>query len=241
MSRRAARHPDPIVYRITPADPHAHLFSVVLSIADPAPEGQRVALPAWIPGSYMVREFARHIVTLSARDDRGRLRIDKLDKHTWRAAPAVGALVIEYLVYAWDLSVRAAHLDATHAFFNATSLCLRVQGREAHACTVDLEPPPASVARDWRVATTLPEAGARRGGFGRYRAADYDALADHPVEMGRFVSARFDRAARPRLPRRPRARRARSRAGVRGAMRALRAAHAARAVRSLPVPHHRGR
>ncbi len=192
MSRRAARPLDPIVYRITPADPHAHLFSIVLTIAEPAPEGQRVALPAWIPGSYMVREFARHIVTLSARDDRGRLRIDKLDKHTWQAAPAVGALVVEYLVYAWDLSVRAAHLDATHAFFNATSLCLRVQGREAHACTVDLEPPPASVARDWRVATTLPEAGARRGGFGRYRAADYDALADHPVEMGRFVSARFE-------------------------------------------------
>jgi predicted metalloprotease with PDZ domain len=191
-ARRAARGTDPIVYRIAPSDPHAHLFSVAMTIAEPAPEGQRVALPAWIPGSYMIREFARHVVALSARDARGALRVDKLDKHTWRVAPSPGPVVVEYTVYAWDLSVRAAHLDATHGFANPTSVCLRAIGQESRPCTVDLEPPPASVARGWRVATTLPEAGARRGGFGRYRAADYDALADHPIEMGTFELARFE-------------------------------------------------
>jgi predicted metalloprotease with PDZ domain len=194
VSRSTARRPDPIRYRIVPADPHAHLFQVTLTVLEPDPQGQRLALPAWIPGSYMIREFARHIVALSARDDAGTVRVDKIDKHTWRAAPARGELVVDYTVYAWDLSVRAAHLDATHGFFNATGMCLRVAGREHLPCTVDLEPPPSGVATDWRVATTLPEAGARRGGFGRYRAADYDALADHPVEMGRFAFARFEAA-----------------------------------------------
>ncbi|RPH42779.1 MAG: M61 family peptidase [Burkholderiales bacterium] len=194
MKRTASRATEPVAYRIVPADPHGHLFEVDLTVAEPAAEGQRLALPAWIPGSYMIREFARHIVRIEARDGRGALRIDKLDKHTWRAAPARGPLRVSYTVYAWDLSVRAAHLDATHGFFNATSVCLRVIGQEAQPCTVDLEPPPASVARDWKVATTLPEAGARRGGFGRYRAADYDALADHPVEMGRFASIAFEAA-----------------------------------------------
>jgi predicted metalloprotease with PDZ domain len=191
-TRRGARGADPIHYRIAPSDPHAHLFEVTLTVAAPEADGQRLALPAWIPGSYMIREFARHVVRISARDERGRVRIDKLDKHTWRADPARGALTVEYAVYAWDLSVRAAHLDATHGFLNPTSVCLRVVGQEGLPCTVDLEPPPAAVARGWRVATTLPEAGAKRGGFGRYRAADYDTLADHPVEMGTFASIRFD-------------------------------------------------
>jgi predicted metalloprotease with PDZ domain len=192
VKRSAPRAAESIAYRIVPADPRGHLFEVELTVSEPAPDGQRLALPAWIPGSYMIREFARHVVRLQARDARGALRVDKLDKHTWQAAPARGALVVSYTVYAWDLSVRAAHLDETHGFFNATSVCLRVIGQEARACTVDLEPPPPAVARDWKVATTLPEAGARRGGFGRYRAADYDALADHPVEMGRFMSVAFD-------------------------------------------------
>ena len=194
MKRPARSATESIAYRIVPADPRAHLFEVELTIAEPAAQGQQLSLPAWIPGSYMIREFARHVVRIEARDARGALRLDKLDKHTWRTAPARGALVVSYTVYAWDLSVRAAHLDITHGFFNATSVCLRVVGGEALPCTVDLEPPPASVARDWKVATTLPEAGARRGGFGRYRAADYDALADHPVEMGRFVSVAFEAA-----------------------------------------------
>jgi predicted metalloprotease with PDZ domain len=191
-ARRAARGNDPVVYRIAPSDPHAHLFTVVLTIAEPAPDGQRLALPAWIPGSYMIREFARHVVSLGAHDARGPLRVDKLDKHTWRVAPTPGPLAVEYVVYAWDLSVRAAHLDATHGFLNATSVCLRAVGQESRPCTVDLAPPPEAVARGWRVATTLPEAGAKRGGFGRYRAADYDALADHPIEMGTFEFARFE-------------------------------------------------
>jgi predicted metalloprotease with PDZ domain len=198
VSRTARRssapvaHGEPIVYRIAPADPHAHLFAVSLAIASPATEGQRLALPAWIPGSYMIREFARHIVAVSARDARGPVRIDKIDKHTWRAAPAEGPLTVDYTVYAWDLSVRAAHLDATHGFLNASSVCLRVVGQESLPCVVELAPPPSGVARDWRVATTLPEAGARRHGFGRYRALDYDALLDHPIEMGRFEFASFE-------------------------------------------------
>jgi predicted metalloprotease with PDZ domain len=192
--RRAGPLPatDPIVYRICPADPHAHRFTVVLEIAEPDPDGQRLALPAWIPGSYMIREFARHVVSVSASRGARTVPLDKIDKHTWRAAAGRGPLRVEAVVYAWDLSVRAAHLDASHAFFNASCLCLRVLGQEHRPCTVDLQPPPAPHGRGWRVATTLPRAGARPHGFGRYRAPDYDALIDHPVEMGTFRLATFE-------------------------------------------------
>ncbi len=192
--------PDPTApalrYRITPVDPAAHLFEIELVVQDPDPQGQRLALPAWIPGSYMIREFARHVVAIEARGARRRLAIEKIDKHTWRAAPTTGALTVRYRVYAWDLSVRGAHLDTTHGFYNGTSVFLRVLGREDRACEVLIAPPPGAAASDWRVATTLPAArgrdGARAWGFGWHRADSYDALIDHPVEMGRFDVVTFE-------------------------------------------------
>ena len=182
----------PIRYRIRPSDPDAHLFGVEMTIARPAVDGQCLALPAWIPGSYMIREFARHIVRIEASCDDKPVALRKLDKHTWRAAPCGGALVVRYLVYAWDLSVRGAHLDRTHGFFNGTSVFLRATGHEGSACELVVEAPEHPACRGWRVATTLPAAGARAHGFGRYRAADYDELIDHPVEMGRFSLHAFE-------------------------------------------------
>jgi predicted metalloprotease with PDZ domain len=184
----------PIRYRIRPSDPDAHLFGVEMTIAAPDPQGQRVALPAWIPGSYMIREFARHIVRIEAQAGGRTLALRKLDKDSWQAAPCEGPLTLRYLVYAWDLSVRGAHLDRTHGFFNGTSVFLCARGQERSPCEVILEAPGHPACADWRVATTLPEAGARRWGFGRYRAADYDALIDHPVEMGRFDRVAFEAA-----------------------------------------------
>ena len=181
-------------YRIRPVDPHAHLFEVELLIAQPDAAGQRLALPAWIPGSYMIREFARHIVTIEAMCGERAVRLQKIDKHTWQAATCAGRLRVRYRVYAWDLSVRGAHLDATHGFFNGTAVFLAVCGQEHRPCEVELLAPPAPVGAGWRVATTLPRDGARPYGFGRYRAADYDELIDHPVELGTFTLASFKAA-----------------------------------------------
>jgi len=170
-------------------------------VRDPDPTGQIFSLPAWIPGSYMIREFSRNIVTLSAEVDGKPWRVDKLDKHTWRAAPvpAGKSLSLHYEVYAWDLSVRAAHLDTTHGFFNGTSVFLAVEGRSERPCLVEIERPDSPEYRDWKVATALPLArgtpgAARPYGFGVYRAADYDELIDHPVEMGTFTLGHFDAA-----------------------------------------------
>lgn len=181
-----------LLYSIVPLDPHAHLFEVTLRIDAPAPDGQRLALPVWIPGSYMVREFARHIVTLQAHDGESRaVRLRKVDKHTWRAARCSGALTVRYTVYAWDLSVRAAHLDGTHAFFNGTSVFLQALGHEDARCEVRILPPPDQALAGWRVATALPAVEVDAGGFGRYAARDYDELVDHPVEIGTWSHARF--------------------------------------------------
>ncbi|NMG75062.1 M61 family metallopeptidase [Aromatoleum diolicum] len=194
----------PVCYTIAPRHPEAHLFEVSCTVSAPDPAGQVFRLPAWIPGSYMIREFARNIVTLRAESDGKPIAVEKLDKHTWRAARVARgrALTLTYEVYAWDLSVRAAHLDATHGFFNGTSVFLTVEGQTDQPCVVDLLPPSGREQQGWKVATTLPRpAGellaAPPMGFGLYRAANYDELVDHPVEMGTFSHARFEAAGVP--------------------------------------------
>jgi predicted metalloprotease with PDZ domain len=162
----------------------------------PDPDGQRFFLPVWIPGSYMIREFARHIVSIRAEAGGRAVALDKLDKHTWRAAAVPAALTLIYEVYAWDLSVRAAHLDQTHGFFNGTSVFFAVEGKMGSPCLVDIQPP-VTCGQNWRVATTLPRAKGEPGaaqpwGFGLYRAADYFELIDHPVEMGVFTLDHFE-------------------------------------------------
>lgn len=180
-----------ILYTIVPKDLAGHLFNVTVTVAAPDPEGQVFALPAWIPGSYMIREFARNIVRIRAESAGQDVALVKLDKHSWRAARVDGPLTLHYEVYAWDLSVRAAHLDQAHGFFNGTSVFLRVAGQEALAHQVDIQRPGDPAARNWRVATAMKELGAKRYGFGTYVAADYDELIDHPVEMGEFELATF--------------------------------------------------
>ncbi|MGZ5198220.1 MAG: M61 family metallopeptidase [Telluria sp.] len=180
-----------IRYTILPRDLAGHLFDVTVTVDRPNPDGQVFSLPAWIPGSYMIREFARNIVRIRAEAGGKPVALTKLDKHTWKAAPATGPLMLWYEVYAWDLSVRAAHLDQTHGFFNGTSVYLRVVGQEETPHQVDIQRPLDQIGTNWRVATALPELGAKRYGFGTYVAANYDELIDHPVEMGEFALATF--------------------------------------------------
>lgn len=178
-------------YSITSHDLAAHVFQVTLTVAAPDPAGQTVSLPVWIPGSYMVREFARNIIRIAAQANGKKVALKKLDKTTWQAAPCEGSLIITYEVYAWDLSVRAAHLDQSHGFFNGTSVFLQVHGQEQFSHIVDIQRPDASEAKTWRIATSLPELKAKRYGFGSYIARDYDDLLDHPVEMGDFALVSF--------------------------------------------------
>lgn len=184
----------PILYRLAPHDPAGHRYRITLTIQSPSPDGQRLSLPAWIPGSYLIRDFSRQIESLTAHCGNRRVAVDKIDNHTWQAAPCDGPLRVEYTVYAWDLSVRGAHLDETHGFFNGTRVFLRVHGQDHLPCLVDLAPPRG--IDGWKVYTSLPEVrghkgAARRHGFGLYLAPDYDALIDHPVEMGTPQVASF--------------------------------------------------
>jgi predicted metalloprotease with PDZ domain len=180
----------PVHYRVEIGDLHAHLFRVTLTIAQPDAL-QRVSLPVWIPGSYLVREFSKNLQKLEARQAAGtQLPVEQLDKCSWQVqcSPA-RPLVLRYEVYANDNSVRTAWLDTHRGFFNGTSLCLRVQGREKGEHMLEV-PAPKSL-KGWSLATGLAARETNKQGFGSYAAADYDELVDCPVEMGAFWSGSF--------------------------------------------------
>ena len=195
---------DPIRYSIRPSNPAAHRFEVSCRVDLPDPDGQCFALPAWIPGSYLIRDFARHIVVIRAECAGKAIPLAKIDKHTWQAAVVKHAapLTVSYEVYAWDISVRGAHLDETHSFFNGASVFLSVLGQEDAPCLVDIQPPVGNAFKGWRIATAMKPAhgeksAAKAHNFGLYRAASYDELIDHPVEMGHFTLAHFNACGVP--------------------------------------------
>jgi predicted metalloprotease with PDZ domain len=172
-------------YRIEIADRLTHHFRVTLTLKAPAAE-QALSLPVWIPGSYLVREFARHLSELKAHQGAREVKLQQTDKSRWVAQCSGNAtLQVSYRVYAFDTSVRAAFLDTDRGFFNGTGLCLRAEGHEETRHQIEL----AGLPREWDVATAMP---ALPGRARVYEAADYDELVDHPFELGPFWRGQFE-------------------------------------------------
>jgi predicted metalloprotease with PDZ domain len=178
-----------ITYNIELHDLNAHLFQVTLTIAEPAIT-QHVSLPVWIPGSYLVREFAKNLQKLNAFQGKKQLEAVQADKCSWQIdCDASKPLTITYEVFAHDSSVRTAWLDDARGFFNGTSLCLRVEGQEDARHTLELKAPRSK--RHWQVATGATPQKVNKQGFGSYSVASYDELVDSPFELGDFWSANF--------------------------------------------------
>ncbi len=178
----------PIRYAISINHLAGHLLDVQLTIDSPDATGQKLTLPAWIPGSYMIRDFAKSLLKLQAKNANGdELALTQLDKQSWQLPAVTGPVTLSYQVYAFDLSVRSAYLDHEFCFFNGTSTFLKVLGQEHLPCHVEIIKPSLAHCAEWRVATTLPtHADTALHSFGDYWAEDYDELVDHPVLMGHY-------------------------------------------------------
>lgn len=164
-----------IEYTLSIPEPHTHLLEVEMRIpAAGAP--LEVAMPSWTPGSYLLREFPRNVLTVGAHDATGlRLGCRKFDKNRWRIdGPSVGPITLRYTVYANELTVRTSHVDASHAAVNGASVFLYALGMEKAAVRLRVRAPDG-----WRIATSLHE---EEGGT--FAAADYDELVDCPLEIG---------------------------------------------------------
>ncbi|MDP2322767.1 MAG: peptidase M61 [Gammaproteobacteria bacterium] len=191
----------PVVYHLRPLQTGTHLYEVTCRIEQPSPDGQLLSLPAWIPGSYLLRDYARHVVQFQAESGGEPASARKINKHTWRVAPVPGELLVRITVYAADPSVRGAWLDDQQGFVNGVCVFLQVHGQEHTQSVVHIDPPElpanASAGPGWRLSTGLQRLTGGQGEFGAFRASSYSDLIDQPVLMGQLTTVEFMAAGVP--------------------------------------------
>lgn len=182
---------DNVHYQVAIVDISAHYLALTLRF-HPIKSTHRLTLPAWIPGSYMIRNFARHIVQIAASDSQGPVAILQQDKQSWQLTCRGLPIEVRYLIYANDLSVRAAYLDDELLVINPACVCLAVSELERRAHHVTLLKPEQHVTENWRVSTALPRLNpAALTDFGCFAAKDYAHLIDTPIIAGIFSLQQF--------------------------------------------------
>lgn len=167
-------------YQIEFDDYRQHLIHVTLRfLANPT---QVLSLPTWIPGSYLIREFSKHIESVKAYDEAGRqLQINKFEKNKWRLYNTDHELItVEYDVYAYDLSVRGAYVDQTRLYVNPVCVCLGLQDQEESAIEVEVFLP--EELKHFQIATGLESRSLVKGRY-TLKANNYAQLIDAPFEL----------------------------------------------------------
>jgi predicted metalloprotease with PDZ domain len=166
-------------YAVRVDAPERHTVEVQLEFAVSG-ETVELTLPAWCPGSYLIRDYARFVrdLRVDGDDDQPR-RATKIDKQTWRVEVA-GAreLKVHYSLYGHDLTVRTNHVDADHAFLHGPATFVYPTSMKGSPCEVSLSFPDA-----W-VMTTAATALEDRGTGHRITADSIDELYDHPIHLG---------------------------------------------------------
>lgn len=179
-----------IAFTVSMPKPHTHMLEVEVLIKRrsevPAPAEELLVMPVWTPGSYLIREFERHVQDFAATDAAGQaLQWEKLNKNTWRVETKGSAeWRATYRVYANELTVRTNELNSDHAFWNNAALLMYLDGFLNAPSTLQIRAP-----QPWKVATALP---VEPGPKNTFRARNFDILYDSPVEVSSFKTLSFD-------------------------------------------------
>lgn len=177
-----------LAYRVSVPQPLSHTAQLELDVPATVAPGPTVdvAMPAWCPGSYLIRDYARWVRDLTAVDETGAvLSAIKIDKQTWRITRGQGCTTVRWGVYGHDLTVRTNHIDATHAFLHGPATFLYVPAARDVPVQVEL-----AADANWSLVAGLPH----RGGNGRWTlaAANIDELYDSPLHLGQQTVHEFE-------------------------------------------------
>jgi predicted metalloprotease with PDZ domain len=177
-------------YTVALPQPANHLFEVSFIIQGWSLDVLDLKFPVWTPGSYLVREYVRHLQSFTALDEQGQpLPWQKIGKNHWQVTTqGHSTLTIQYKIFANELTVRTNHLDITHGYFNPAAMFFRVPGREREAIAITILPP-----QNWHVSTPL----AATSQPNTFLAATFDELVDSPFEIGTHVIYDFEVLGKP--------------------------------------------
>lgn len=178
-----------ISFTVSMSKPQTHLLEVEMRVRRGLrvwPKEDILVMPVWTPGSYLIREFERHVQDFAAMDESGHpLEWEKINKNSWRVKTGglIGEWRVTYCVYANELSVRTSELNSDHAFWNNAALLMYLDRFLTHPSTLHINP-----ARGWKIATGLPPVDGQPNTF---RAENFDVLYDSPVEVSNFKQIDF--------------------------------------------------
>ncbi|MGP6220209.1 M61 family metallopeptidase [Caldiplasma sukawensis] len=170
-------------YFIEMRDCNSGFYEIAMNIENIEEDSVIVTMPAWTPGSYLIRDFARNVRMLRARSlENEPIDIVRKDKSSWRILNGQAkSFIITYEVYAGELSVRTSHLDGRHGFVLGSSVFLYLEGYKDQSVELTVKPP-----QGWHISTGLEKIGENR-----FRATNYDVLVDCPMEIGTHKSFMF--------------------------------------------------
>lgn len=190
QNRNNAAAPD-ITFTVSMPKPFTHLLEVEVrvrrSASASAPQAETLVMPVWTPGSYLVRDFERHVQDFAVVDAATNrpLAWSKLNKNSWRiTTDRAKDWRATYRVYANELSVRTSELNDRHAFWNNATLLMYLDGLLQADSKLVINPPAG-----WNIATGLP---AVAGQLNTFSAENFDVLYDSPVEVGQFKTLTFE-------------------------------------------------
>lgn len=187
-----AAAPPEIAFTVGMSKPWTHLLEVQVSVKwDQMPEALDLKMPVWTPGSYLIREYARHVQDFDVKSSAGGdLAWQKTSKNTW-TVKTNGAKEIKatYRVYANELTVRTNEVNSEHAFWNNAATLMFVKGQLAAPSTITVNP-----YGDWKIATGLPQAAGSKNTF---KAPNFDVLFDSPFEVSNFTEFDFTVEGKP--------------------------------------------
>src|SRR5918993_499072 len=184
----------PITYTLRFPAPATHYVEVEATLPTDGREHIELMLATWTPGSYLVREYARHLESVDARsaDGNGR-RVEKTRKNRWRIeCGGAHDLTVRYRVYGREMTVRTNFISEEFALLNGAPTFLTIADALVRPHEVRIQMPDC-----WRESVTqLPAAGTQPHW---YRAADYDALVDAPIVLGNPALYEFAVDGRPHV------------------------------------------
>jgi predicted metalloprotease with PDZ domain len=185
--------PPDISYTVSMSKPWTHLLEVEMRVKwDSMPERLELKMPVWTPGSYLIREYARHVQNFSSAgaDGAASLSWEKINKNTWEIQTnGAKTVTAKYLVYSNELTVRTNEVNDEHAFWNNGAALMFVKGQLNAASAVTVVP-----YGNWRVATGLPPVSGQANTF---RAENFDVLYDSPFEVSNFTELKFEVQGKP--------------------------------------------
>src|ERR671932_1709982 len=189
-----------IHYSVAMPNPESHLFEVTLRVQGWSEQVLDLKMPVWTPGSYLVREYARHLQDFSSLSGDRALPWRKKSKNHWQIeTDSVSDITVRYRIFANELTVRTNHLDSTHGYFNGAALFFFIPGWEQQPIGVTIVPPKP----DWRVTTPLRSAESSSatlslpGEPNTFEAEDFDTLVDSPFEIGTQQLYGFEVLSKP--------------------------------------------